>query len=53
MLVASEKAMASILGAIGSLGVIGFYVTITLAVGRLIRGIFDKSSQNVIFYLEL
>jgi len=49
MVVGSEKAMASILGSIGSLGVIGFYVTITLAVGRVIRGMFDKSSQNVIY----
>ncbi len=45
----SEKAMASILSSIGSLGIIGFYVTITLAVGRIVRGMFDKSSQNVIY----
>jgi len=49
ILTGSEKAMASILSSIGSLGIIGFYVTITLAVGRIVRGMFDKSSQNVIY----
>ena len=45
----NEKVMGSILTSLGSMSVIGFYVTIVYAVGRFLRIIFDRYSERVIY----
>mmetsp|Transcript_210 Transcript_210/g.187 ORF Transcript_210/g.187 Transcript_210/m.187 type:complete len:154 (+) Transcript_210:136-597(+) len=45
----NEYALGSIFSSLGSLGFIGIYVTVVLAVGRIVRELFDKVSQRVIY----
>jgi hypothetical protein len=47
MILASDKTMGSLFSSLGSLGIVGFYVTVVLAVGRIVRTLFEKTSQRV------
>lgn len=46
----SEAVQGVVFGTnLGNLGIITIYATFVLAIGRIIRGLFDKLSQRVIY----
>jgi len=46
----NEFAFGSVIGAIANnYSIIGIYITVVLAVGRFLRGYFDRTSQRVIY----
>jgi len=50
MVLVNDYVMGSMFSSLGSMGITGLYVTVVLAIGRVVRGMFEKVSQRVYFF---